>query len=719
MAIDTSHADAIDSLDHVVQVRDALDAGSWSTVNYLECTGFTRKVGKGGHDTAQLAYRYGINVKQTGAVGLADYAPLAIGEKFVRINVGGGAFFWYGWIKKVTTSRGGEKLSGTLKVAAGEQVFECVGLSWFLDRIQVDGAYHYPNSMIKRAIPFNGGPGGQIDPDYDHRGNRATNDYDDGGTDRPVFDDVTNSAAGGSQEWSIEAVIDYLLHWYQPVDDSSDPYPCEFELDTDARNLLSSADLRPVLRSDRQTVFACLNSLIQPARGLVWWPEYDSGENKVLVKVQSVHVSSYSLPGGGTMLANNNQQSWNFAGDVLVGSPKIVRDYGHQYNTIRVRGARRTATFTASKASATLVNDFLTGGGQEEPLYRAAADSSTGYGALEEREKAKRNDLARRNAKFRNVYNSFRIATAWDGKSSDGSSSGDKEYACPTLNSSEVITGSEPLRLASLRLLNHTQLKVGYDYAADPSSPTQETDFDRTSFRPPFGVLPVDGGKTKWQYVDQLHDASFETGSGDMDRLTAYHLVMHQQGPGFWIKPANGVNHTIAKNHFSSPGNAEPTQYQPELDYDDLRVTLCAEWDAYAEAVYPEGLPVNPLEELVVDAGPMFRFDWLAENTVLDVVDGDLVLAAAGGPLRDDRVALKQLALITHRWYQDERAQLEATIRQFSTAFELGQMVTSIGSGTTEETVNTVVTSIKWDLAKRQSTTVSTSMIELDVRSLV
>src|SRR5690606_35502741 len=85
-----------------------------------------------------------------------------------------------------------------------------------------------------------------------------------------------------------------------------------------------------------------------------------------------------------------------------------------------------------------------------------------------------------------------------------------------------------------------------------------------------------------------LHEAA---GDGDTaDIKHSYHVRVLDGAPGVEIKPSGGVRHLLAKNHFDTADEGTaPSKVNPELDWDEVRVTVSAEWDEYCEGFWPEG----------------------------------------------------------------------------------------------------------------------------------
>lgn len=289
------------------------------------------------------------------------------------------------------------------------------------------------------------------------------------------------------------------------------------------------------------------------------------------------------------------------------------------------------------------------------------------------------------------------------------------------------MVGGQPLAPQGLRLLNRTRLKLGVNYA-NPSAPESNApEGSLEEFLPPFALLKVEEepaansnpNPDRWQYCNKMEQSRFHGGTRPGPAIkTSYHLSMQENVPGIVLKAAGSLPHAVALNYFDDV--TYPTRVKPEVSYLYLRATVCAESDNYAEGVYAvDPLPPDvPIQELVVDMGDDYRLDFLAENTIVDLKAGVPVLADSAAVLRDDRKYLKDIARIAFEWYREDRNALTVEFRQLRNLFGLGQLITTIGSGSTQSNINTVISCLTYNFDKAGTTTVETSDQTLDVRGL-
>ena len=156
------------------------------------------------------------------------------------------------------------------------------------------------------------------------------------------------------------------------------------------------------------------------------------------------------------------------------------------------------------------------------------------------------------------------------------------------------------------------------------------------------------------------------------------------------------------------------------MNYGYLRCTVCIEADAYCSAKWPadnQRPEETPLEVLIIDLGDRYRLDFLAENTIVGLKSGEIQKADQAAILRDDRNKCGDVARMAYEWYQTNRQTLDVSFRQIRSLFELGMLITTIGAGATTETVNTLISSITYDL-KEGTMAIVTADEDLDHRAL-
>jgi len=693
------------------------DAGDWQSQDKLYASQL--RLIANGIDEAILLYQLG-DLIQEGDTQFTQYSPQDLVGKYVRVTIPqdtAADIVWIGYILQPQIEREGVKDAGGNKLQGRFQRFLAVGLEYFLNRKQVfDSVVRVDDDpdyvRIERPMVFNGGASVSLDSASDRRGNRATTVGADG-----VYhfaDDPTTA-----DEWTAEDIIVHLLEYYTPRDSNDAPSPTTFELDI--APIIDALDqYAPEVRTENMTVFEILNTICSPQRGLQWWAETfwtDANTHLCRINIQTHATAAVSLPGGGTFPANDNQQTVDFdQQDSVVFH--VLKSLKHRtYHRFMARGARMTTTCTIGRGDETIDTDWTAA---TETSLKAGASGDTAavpaYAGLSTEKKGKRNDAYRKSEQFYRVYCAYRIPTDWDGKTGDGDDVGLVDFAMPIIvASSGSVIGGLPLSIHGLRLLNRLRIKQGWGYE-DVDSPTSTSPTaSQAEYAPPFAFVAV--SPSKYQFTHSLNDGDMAVDNPVSSKFTvSYGLRMQTEVPGFVLLPGGSPNHGLALNHWTS---AEPTNTDPQVDYDTLRATVCIEADAYAEAVAePLALPANtPIETLYIHMGDNYRLDYMPANTVYDIINGEPVVTTFGGRLRDDRLKLQDIAELAFEWYSVDRQSMVVTFSDILNVFALGMMITTAGAGATEETLNTVVSRITYDLV-RMGMTIETSDDTLDVRSL-
>jgi hypothetical protein len=657
-----------------VGYKVALDDAEWTDLPDVKCTELTRGLAPT-IDQASLEHEFG-------TIDGAYRSRLDLRGKFVRITLStplrvdgeiirdenGDIIYaavvdWVGFVTGEQLHRWPEEaVSMSQRLRGGDQTFIANGLEWFLARQTINSSVVYDGTddghRIDRVLGFNTGFGDGRDIEYTDRGNADT--------------EVLGFARDKDHAalWKGWNIVRYLLHFHPPKDKDGNESPCNFALDLD--NLEYLFDIAPTLRCDGNSVWQALNAVIAQNRGLTWWLRYDDDTNTAYVMLSSQAVSSIALPGGGTLPAAKVITSIADL-DGIEGTPQIAYDEGRYYDQIVCRGAFKRSVFTVAVSNGTLEKSWSDA---EETAYLLAADDAD----------PAVNDRVRQQNRFERVFSMFHIPTDWDGDVAEG------VHACPKFSDTGSIIGSEPLHLASLRLLPSMPLKVGYDYT-DATAPVAA---DPTNIRPefakPFAIVDVD--TDDWRFTHRINVTQDEGG----DKLTSYWLAILNGTPGFQLLPSGGMPHCLAGPAFDEgdPGTAV-SEYAPEIDYENMRCTVCGEWDAYCEGTYPGaivGTP-KPARILYINIGERARFDWLAEGTDLDInEDGTRKTVTTAGALRDDTSLCRDYARLAYDWYGVTRATLQLNYEHIDLPVELGDLITTIGTGAAAETVNAVVSQI-------------------------
>lgn len=704
----------------VVEVSGSMD-GPWTVVPYLYCERLMLAVNA--YDEADLVYELG-EVVQPGSFTFASYQPLSILGQYVRITAVNllDTITWYGFVIGTANERSAVKGPNPAanELTGRKQVVKAVGLEYFLDRVQIDSAYIYNSddpsnpTRILRSIPFNGGQGVSLDADTRTRENRSEDTLN--GEHKFVPSDEEGVL------WTLEDIVYYILAHFTTQDTTGAYSPLEFLVSNGVEFTNTLGAVAPSLDPEGMTAFQVFNKLLSPQRGYVWWIEYDEVDGSVVARINSdsLSLSDISVPSGGTIRANRNQESLDFDKERDVDDVIVAEKGSRIYHQIICRGSRMTSTCTLGNISTADINELL---------QNWTDDIQVEYETAAESDDPKANDAFRKAERFYAVYGAFRLSSEWDGMSGDGGDA-ERDWTFPVLSDTGSVLSSLEFSVRGLRLLNDTRLKRGWDYR--DTSDIEETHPDGTEadYMPTFAILQVAAERelesdevgypgtfpAKFQFVEKMSANEFDGAVLDSDSIsTGYTLYALKTSPGVLLK-SHGMQHAAALQNWSELAS---TEHEPEVDYSTLRVTTTIEADTYCEGKYPADadLPADvPLQKLVLYVGEEYRLDFLATNTVVDLDNGVPVLTN-GGVLRDDRARVQDIARLAYEWYQIDRRPINVQFRNISNLFRLGMLITTIGEGSTIETVNSVVSVIDYNF-KDGVMTVKTNDDDLDLARL-
>lgn len=704
--INTASATVLADFDRpIVDTKSAMVvANAWVFQPYIRVREVHLRVN--GWDRATLTYQFGASVKQpgiplagpAGSVHVyADTPPLDLSGHYAKISFGG--FVRYFYILGTRTPRGGTDADGDLY--GGVQLLDCVGLPYFLDRVQIRSAVLDDNVRIQRGLTFNEGAAGYtLGSRSWGRGNKHFED--DANGLRGFYNAANDATSTGPTEWTATDIAKHLLWYHGPRDELGDQRPCPFVLTAASAAFLNS--WKPSLRTAHRSTFESLNALINPSRGVCWWATYDDDAGagaypfgKVDVHVGSLSSSVIALAQGGTLPAAASQLSLSFDDDSRVERAVVGGPQERAYRRIVCRGARQTGTLTMGVGGDDMAANWTVA--QRNQVLAAASDATIDatfpvgakYADLSTEQQAIRNDMVRSDEDLQRVYSAFQIPFFWDGKSADGKGTGTpaRDDVFPIISVGGSIGAAHPHYWSSLRVLSSLLTAPGKETAPDGDEP---------EYGRPFATVKVSTGSAgetdRHAFVDRLVGSDYMTGAAETtERPTSYYLFAERQIPGVRVESSK-INHTLA----GSVGGLEPTQFPPELNYQTLRFTFSLEADAYAEGAYPDVIGTGlAIEELVIDFGDQYRLDYVAPNTLVNLVAGEDVLAT-GGVIRNDQAMLADFARFAYEWYSQDKKTLSLTLNELHLeTFDLGTLITTVGEGNSQETLNTVIGAIEFD----------------------
>lgn len=696
---------------HQVSTKTYWTDASWSVVPYLYCNRFT-SVASPGLSTASLTYRFGRG-QRPGASAFATYSPQNLTDKLVRIEAVG-LPPWYGVIVDRLESRLGAFDDSGTRIPNGVESYTAVGLEYFLDRQPITSSYYLDSNgdeqQIGRAIPFNGGNGYSTQSGSAAPNASAT--LSATSAVRLFSQDLTSSNA---ITWTDREAIEYLLKKFPPEDNQ---FQTAIPFELDYTSSLASIDwASPTFSYDGLTLRQILDRLISRRKGVGWKLIIDDEAGKVLIHVFTFAETNISLPSGAVVYANENPITIDLDRDGDTRSFTVRDASTEKFDQVVARGARRGSVVTLSKADETLDSDWSA---TSETGYETAATASGGYSGASTAEKESMNTDARKRDVVARVYSWFRLPNNWNGTVKDGENgtvvSGTRP-AFPTLDANGDPT-STASTVWSPGLLFESKLPLleAHEYTGnkiDAGTVTNNApDNSAPEFLEPFVLLKCD--TSRWAHCEHLGEAQ---DSGDTARAHNWsaNLTMRRDGPGLILKVVGGHQHYMASADFTAQAG-ESFDSDLYVNWREMVATVYMMQDDYAESVYPDDASVAnvSVKRQLLLSVPDAHLDWVPAGTVVSVgPGGDLERCTTGAFVRDDRNRLKDIARSAWQWHGADRKVVSFKRMGFYDTWQVGQLVTTIGSGATQKTVNTVITSVEFDLIDG-STTVETQFANVE-----
>lgn len=444
---------------------------------------------------------------------------------------------WYGIVATETLKPDGNAND----ISSGRQSLTCYGLLYLAERKQissstvetVDGADTGDFHTIGRGISFNQDRRGE----FAEHGNRSEEEMPTGATGIGAWDAEANSPAlsdgtGGSDgdyytvsvagntlldgcsswslsdivvfrngkwkrgstvplfvfsyqergqnEWDAEQAVEYLIN-------RNNPWPVKAVLDITSGNL----EWLPKggIDTDRRTVKAVLDDLIQRQRGVGYFLTYDSRLEQVKLNVFSFADVPINMPNGTTLEANPDQYSLDFEAALDVESSELNNTISTKYHKVIVEGDWRTVTCTlALNTSANqLVADWTAA---EQQAYFDGASRESWYSALTLAKKQEANEKARSDDKFKHVFSRFKLADDWDLLARDLDDTTVTERVFEQIDAwnanGELTDKDVETWISGVTVLDRITLRERYDYSTDKITSEAWTDSVETDNLPPF-----------------------------------------------------------------------------------------------------------------------------------------------------------------------------------------------------------------------------------------
>lgn len=627
---------------------------------------------------------------------------------------------WYGIVETATLHPDGNS-SGT---STGTQRLTCYGLLRLAERKTIATTF-VENSVaddvieINRGLKFNEDERGEIRG----HGNRSK-------TKQAIPDQPLPSLPGakaiesyvfswkerGQDEWSAEEAVEYLLcaHGRDITPD------VRWRLYVDSGNLQWNP--KGGLATDRRNLKVLLDDLISRHRGVGYEVHFNADKEEVVCRVFSFSDVDISMPNGETFDANPEQYSLDFEAALDVSVSELNDTITTKYHRVVIEGDWMTSTATL------LVNTHLLGDwtDADETAYYKGASTEIWYAALDRKKKNSINRTTRNEDRLRNVFSRFRVDDDWTltVDSLDGLFTDIRVFPqIDRYNGAGLVSTTEDwsIWIPGLSVTDKLPLRERYDYSdahiPDDDWEATSTATELTPFLEPFAILNTQLARgDTWELLDKFNS---DVADQPQKRKWYVNTRTHNDRPAVMLNVLGGPQHFIAKTAFRNSANADydadddPTKNQG-IDYDDIAVTLTFEFSERARIERVINIPAaGELERVLRVHVEDCRLDYVVPNTVVGVKSG-VPLYSDGGFVRDDRRRLDTLCKAASVWYGKERQTIELSYKQVRPIVELGWLIVNVGSTYQKTGVNSVVTSITYDIHNK-STTFQTHFAELDI----
>ena len=343
-------------------------------------------------------------------------------------------------------------------------------------------------------------------------------------------------------------------------------------------------------------------------------------------------------------------------------------------------------------------------------------------------ERQRANAKFRRSPEFSKVFAQWVVDKDWNGKGPLDLANHEFVFPVFVLHPvglpDPILNGaSQTFWAEGLRFQSQTPLLSGHDYSGSSIKlKTTGASVPKDAFpqkRPPFVVMQDNDGK--WQDMSKpVAVSKVENAWAGVQPPLYCTVSMLTEAPGFEVR-VHGEQHKIASSDFVALAGANEIDSTEQINWKaGMFATVYCQSDDFCFARYPANLQIAA-QTLTIDVGDQYRLDYVAPKTVVDVDHEGNLVESEGGFIRDDRDKLQILARIAGEWYTTDRLAMELTYDQIIDDYEVGDLITTIGGGANQKTVNSVVTEVEWSMPygsdARWTTTIKTDFGELDIRA--
>jgi hypothetical protein len=657
----------------VVQIRPSWDA-DWITVPEMTFVRGHRAVAGLEADTAEFAYRFGA-VKNPWQNEYRRYGAASLTGWWVRVMMAGDdGNFHQQWTGRLAGD--GREIFGPSPVPTGVQSWQAYGPTEILRRIHVGRSFWWSEGKTQEIgwLPSVN--------DRDHRGwligNRS--DEEHGGT--YLF--------GGKKTWTAQQFVDYLFRRF--VEHDGGP---RWSLGGQA-DLLD--DFREVIHGGTtRTVLDYLQELIPINKGVSFQINLRDGDpGGFEVSVFALSSEHYSFCG--TSLPRNPNTVEIRVGDTPDCRARVATTSDYQYGRLRVLG-RRVVVCCSLGGNRVEVADIA---GSLRPQWPAALEDEyrTPPGDLPGPATI---DAARKNERFRSVFQDYGPPADWDYQGGAASPALDFEAHLIPADGDETGTKFDPAprQTQTRRFLSWLPLQEKVDYSVDPPQNNNPATATPDYLAPLVWVADF--------LADPLNPPTDTTG--------LHFLPVHKLGISVAISQTEmRLRLQATPNHLLSYGFSDQT-YTPGLyDAENMVATVAFETDQRFCVEYWVGEGVTPSDGVLEVEVPHAELWLLAPSTVVGVKDptgdkGPEWILSGDKPrfLRDDRQRLYQAMAGVLARYRDQRARAEVSIDGYKPWGQLvGQILTVLESAGDVQRIQAPITSISWDAGEKPTTTIRT-----------
>jgi hypothetical protein len=663
-------------------------SGTWEQVLGLECDramfGTLPTVGEG-----IFLRPFGLGMYPGHVTG--DYrSKLSILDWFIKLvytpaDSTEDAINWYGVVvteERQRFDRVNDPTTGALKLG-GVQVFHAMELAYLLGKRPIDKGYVATEGAVLEI---------GVAPDFNARGvaNQAVASSGFGTQFAEEFGE------DNAEYWSSRTAVEYLLERF-PLEKGNET-GSTFPLSVANPDLIPDWD-RPTIRQEGSNLLELLGRILDIDRGLGCFLTVDETSSPNPVKIQVfTHVATDTNLGGeeGEVLSANPTQ-YNLIVDYRPDLGTAIKlTTTERFARLIIRGGKRRAVCSLDPVD-DWEGDWTT---DEQTEYNDGASLQAGYSALSLDAKKDSNKDIRNNPLLRHVYQRFRIADDWDGKTAAGASTAPEDRK-PVLVDDEDATKVYGNWKAGRKLLQSLPLYQGVDYSGSKIAGGEipEIKDEETPWMPPAMYVPTKADTAKWF---EASAGGLGTKGGTDNRTWSFAVRCEHDKPRFQLNVIGDEQHNIADSEFTPLSGADSST-DVRYDWRDFLLTVCFEECRHVEVRYPDPIPdadnVACITEKLFDLGDGFRLDYVAPQTVvgIDKTDNGL-LRSDGGFARDDRPKMKVLAEQLYSYYSQVKQVVSIEKVGLTKQLWLGDYVAQLGADTDAsaltEPVATVVTSV-------------------------